>query len=352
MDTFLDLVSAAGAHFEHIIDFFARHAVTVADVAVGTGKGEHLAAEFGDFERRAPRDIAEARETESLARDVLAAVVEHFLEEIGGAEARRFGTDERAAVGQTFARQHAVFVDARQFLVCAEEIADFSAAHAHVARGNIYAGADVAVEFVHETVAEAHDFVVGFARGIEVAAALSAAHRQAGERVLESLLERQEFHHRKVDIGLETQAAFVGSDSVVELHAESAVDMIDAFVILPRHAEDNLPVGFGHSFEDAVFAQHLFVVFDGRGEGNENFLHGLHKFGFTRIFQSCCFDDFRNVRHKFLPIEMRPFGRFVLRKLYSRAKNKSRVNYLFENDAKKSTRKPCERKSFAARDIK
>ena len=169
-------LSAYGAHFEHIFDFLARHAVGVADVAVGSGEGEHLAAEFGDFERRSPRDIAEARETESLARDVLAAVLEYLSEEIGCAEAGGLGTDERSAVGQTFARQHAVFVDARQFLVCAEEIADFSAAHAHVARGNIYAGADVAVKFVHETVAEAHDFVVGFARGIEVAAALAAAH--------------------------------------------------------------------------------------------------------------------------------------------------------------------------------
>ena len=41
----------------------------------------------------------------------------------------------------------------------------------------------------HEGLAETHDFGIGFALGVKVGAALSAAHGQAGEGIFEALLE-------------------------------------------------------------------------------------------------------------------------------------------------------------------
>ena len=293
----LDDIPAACAHLEHIVDLLALDAVGVVDVSVGAGEGEDLAAQLGDLERRAPCDIAEAGEAEGLAFDVFALVREHFPEEVGCAEARRLGTDERAAVCKPFARQHAVVERAADFLVRTEEVADFSAAHAHVARGDIDIGPDVTVKLGHEAVAEAHDFRVGFACGVKVAAALAAAHGKPREGVLEGLLEGEELHDGEVDIGLEAQAALVGSDGVVELDPETAVDMVDALVVRPRHAENDLSVGLDHAFEDAVFPQNLFVLRDCRCKRFQHFTHGLHEFGFVRIFAFCRFYNFGNVGH-------------------------------------------------------
>ena len=50
---------------------------------------------------------------------------------------------------------------------------------------------DVLAELGHEGLAEAHDLVVRLALGVEVAAALAAAHRQRGQAVLENLRARQ-----------------------------------------------------------------------------------------------------------------------------------------------------------------
>jgi hypothetical protein len=83
----------------------------------------------------------------------------------------------------------------------------------------------VAVELGHERLAEAHHLVVALALGVEVRAALAAAHGQRGQRVLEDLLEGEELEDAEVDRGVEAQAALVGADGAVELDAEAAVDL-------------------------------------------------------------------------------------------------------------------------------
>ncbi len=89
----------------------------------------------------------------------------------------------------------------------------------------------------HEALAEAHDFVVALALGIEIAATFAAAHRQRGERVFEHLLEGQELQNAEVHRGMEAQAAFVRPDGAVHLDTEAAVDLDVALVVKPRHAE-------------------------------------------------------------------------------------------------------------------
>jgi hypothetical protein len=92
-------------------------------------------------------------------------------------------------------------------------------------RRDVGVRADVAEQLGHEALAEAHDFVVALALGIEVGAALAAAHGERGEAVLEDLLEGQELEDAEVDGRMEAQAALVRADGAVHLDAEAAVDL-------------------------------------------------------------------------------------------------------------------------------
>jgi len=95
----------------------------------------------------------------------------------------------------------------------------------------------VAEELGHEALAEAHDFIVALAFGVEIGAALAAAHRQRGQRVLEDLLEAEELQNAEGDRGVETQAPLIGADGAVELHAIAPVHLHFSAVIHPRHAK-------------------------------------------------------------------------------------------------------------------
>ncbi len=99
-------------------------------------------------------------------------------------------TDQRAAEGQALAGEHAGGV-VRQLLHHARHEADLTAADADVAGRHVGVGADVAIQLAHEGLAEAHHLARAAALGIEVRAALAAAHRQRGERVLEESARRR-----------------------------------------------------------------------------------------------------------------------------------------------------------------
>ncbi len=86
--------------------------------------------------------------------------------------------------------------------------------------------------------------------GIEVGAALAAAHRQSREGILEDLLEGEEFENAEIDRGMKTQPAFVGPDRAVHFDAEPAVNADLAFVVLPRHAEHDDALRLDHALED------------------------------------------------------------------------------------------------------
>src|SRR4029079_12208813 len=138
--------------------------------------------------------------------------------------ARGLGPDERAAPVEPLAGEHARELVA-QTLVLAEQESDLPAADPDVAGWHVRVRADVAEQLAHEALAEAHHLVVALALGIEVRAALAAAHGQGGQRVLEHLLEGQELEDAEVDRGVEAQAALVGADGAVHLDSETAVDV-------------------------------------------------------------------------------------------------------------------------------
>ena len=76
---------------------------------------------------------------------------------------------------------------------------------ADVPGGHVGVRADVTLQFRHEGLAEPHDLAVALALGVEVAAALAAAHGQGGEGVLEDLLKAQEFDDGQVDGGVKAR---------------------------------------------------------------------------------------------------------------------------------------------------
>ena len=96
------------------------------------------------------------------------------------------------------------------------------------------------------------------------------------------MLKAQEFQDAEVDGGMETDAAFVRADGVVELYAVAQVNVNFALVVDPGHTEGEDAVGFYKAFDElgafkfGVFVVHVF-------DGEENFAHGLQKFSFAGV---------------------------------------------------------------------
>lgn len=71
----------------------------------------------------------------------------------------------------------------------------------------------------------------------------------AGQRILEDLLESQEFEDRQVHRGVKAETSFVGAQGGVELHTVSSIDLHLSLVVLPDHPELNDSFGDGSDFE-------------------------------------------------------------------------------------------------------
>ena len=275
-------VVARCAEFEHIADLLVVEAGGIVDVAVGARDSHNLGAEFGSLHGCAPCNVAEARDSHSLALDVVALLLEHGLHEIESAEAGSLGTDARAAEFEALAGECAVvLVD--ELLVHAVHIAYFAAAYADIAGGNVAVGTEVLPQTEHEGLAEAHDFTVALAAGREVGAALCAAHRQSGEGILECLLEAEELEDRQVDRCVEADTALVRADGVVELYAVADVVLHLALVVEPGYTESDDTVGFDHTF-DYLVAFKFGVLVVHVLYTQEHFSHSLEVFLFAGVF--------------------------------------------------------------------
>ena len=146
----------------------------------------------------------------------------------------------------------------------------------------------MAIQLGHEALAEAHDFPFALALGVEVAAALCAAHRQGGQAVLEDLFKAQELDDADVDGRMESDAALVGADGGVELDPIAAVDLHLAVVVHPGDTEDDLPFRFHQAFQNAGFHQ-VGTGFDDRFQALQNLGDSLNEFRFAGItlFYGC-----------------------------------------------------------------
>ena len=103
-----------------------------------------------------------------------------------------------------------------------------------------------------------------------------------GQRVLEALLKAQELDYALVYRRVEAQAALVGADGAVELHAEAAVYVIIAVVVDPRHAEGYHALGLDNAFEQGVFFVFRMALHDG-GQAGQHFARGLMEFSLAGV---------------------------------------------------------------------
>ena len=270
-----------------------REALFVIDVPVGSGDRDDLGPEFRGLRGGAPGDVPESGDGDGLALDVHPGLFEHLAQEIDGAETGGLGTDQRTSVGHALSGQDAgIFLG--EFAVHAVEESDFAASDADITGRDIGFGTDVPPEFGHEGLAEAHDLAVGLAFGVEVRAALGAAHGERGEGVLEDLLEAEELEDREVDRGVETQSALVGADGVVELDTVADIGLYFALVVYPYDFERKDAVGFDDPFRDTVGLE-FGVLVVGVFDGHQHFAHGLEVFAFTGVFAFEVGHDFVNV---------------------------------------------------------
>ena len=172
----------------------------------------------------------------------------------------------------------------------------------------------MAGEFSHKGLAEAHDFGIGLALGVEVRAALAAAHGQAGQGVLEDLLKAEELDDGEVDGGMEAQATLVGAESGVELDAEAAVHVDVALVVGPRDAELELALGFNDAVDDGQVGV-LGVTLSQRGNRQEDLVDGLVELGLGGVTALDRFENGSQCRVKSRCIKAAHGLKFTLRLL-------------------------------------
>ena len=99
---------------------------------------------------------------------------------------------------------------------------------------------------------------------------------------------------------MEAQAALVGADGVVELHAVALVDADMAFVIHPGDAEEDHAIRFDHALKDGVALINGVVVYYGR-ERLKHLAGRLMKFRLAGISFDQMIQNFLCVGHEAIP---------------------------------------------------
>ena len=118
--------------------------------------------------------------------------------------------------------------------------------------------------------------------GSKSRAALAAAHGEGGEAVLEGLLKAEELDDGGSDGGVEAQAALVGADGAVELHAEAAVDADLAVVVHPGDGELDEALRLHKTLDYAVLLIFGVLLHDAL-EALEDLQHRLVKLRLARV---------------------------------------------------------------------
>src|SRR5690606_19483055 len=257
-------------------------ALLVDDVAARVGAGDDGAAELVDLLDGVDRHVPRSRDHDALAVEGLPPGLEDLVGDEHRAVAGGLGADLPAAPAEAFAGQDAGLVAVGDPLVLAEQVADLAPADAGVTGRDVGVLADVPVQLGHERLAEPHDLALGTALGVEVGAAFAAADGQPGERVLEYLLEPEEFHDPQVDRGVEPQAPFVGAEGGVELDAEAAVHLHLAIVVDPGDAEDDLALGLAQAADHGGVGV-LGVLGHHGAQAVQDLVHGLVEFDLSGV---------------------------------------------------------------------
>ena len=194
---------------------------------LGVGEGDDGATELDDLESGVLGDVSGTGDGDALTSEgFLAAggVLDHVLDVVDDTVAGGLGADEGTTPAATLTGEDTLPLVA-DLLVLAEHETNLAAGHTDITGGNIGVGTDVLAQLGHEGDTEAADLVIGLALGVEVGSTLTTAHVQAGEGILEDLLETEELEDGKVHRGVEPEATLVGAKSGVELDTVSTVDL-------------------------------------------------------------------------------------------------------------------------------
>ena len=271
------------AHLEDEVQLLiGDNAIGIVDVAIGTCEVGNSSAQLSSLLHDTPTHVAVAGDSNALALDGVVLMSENFLQIVHSTVTGSLGTDQGAAVGQALTGENAVLPHALQATILTIQVADLTAANAHVTGGNVDIGTNVAIQSRHEALAETHDLGVGLAGGIEVGTALGAAQRQAGQAVLEGLLKAQELDDALINVLLEAQAALVGADSAVELAAPAAVGVPLTIVVAPHNTEGEHTLRLDHTAQQ-VDLLILGMSIDHRLQRGQHFLDGLDELGLIAV---------------------------------------------------------------------
>ena len=247
--------------FEHIVYHFVGHTVGYFYATVGTRQTDNFRSKLSSFLRSTPSNVTETGNYYALSFDGFFEFFQHVVYKVECTVTCCFGTNKRATPIDTFTCEYACVVFTGKFLVHTVHKTDFTTAYANVAGRNVRIGTDMMPQFEDECLAETHYFGIRFAHWVEVRTTLAAAHRQCSKSVFESLFEAQELQHRQVNSFVETDTAFVRSDSCIELYTITDVRLNFAFVVDPVYTESEDSVGFHHTFDDFCLCKfRVFVV--------------------------------------------------------------------------------------------
>lgn len=169
--------------------------------ALGVRQGEDGTAELDDLEGSVLGDVARARDGDTLALEGLLAardVLDHVLDVVDQTVTGGLGTDERTTPAATLTGEDTLPLVA-DLLVLAEHVTDLTAGDTDITGGHVSVGTDVLAQLGHEGDTEAADLVVGLALGVEVGTTLTTTHAEAGQGILEDLLETEELEDGQVD---------------------------------------------------------------------------------------------------------------------------------------------------------
>ena len=248
----------------------------IVDRSIRVGQGDDLAPELRDLLDRVLRHVPGTGDGHGLALEVHLLGLQHLLAEIGASVTGGLWPYQGAAPVDALSGQDR-FESVGELLVLSEEVADLPSAYPDVTGRNVGVRADVAVQFVHEALAEPHDLGVALSLRVEIRPSLGASHRQAGEGVLEHLLETEELQDAQVDGGVQAQTALVRTDSVVELDPVSTVDLHGALVVCPGDPEHDLAIWLDDPVEDLRF-QVFRALLEYWLQGFQDLAHGLVEF--------------------------------------------------------------------------
>lgn len=244
---------AADLEVGDVVDEIGRDAGLVGgdEGTLAVGEGDDGAAKLDDLESGVLGDVAGAGDGDALALEGLLAaggVLDHVLDVVDSAVAGGLRPDQAATPGAALTGENTLPL-VGESAVGAEHVANLAASDTNVTSGNVGLGADVLVKLAHERAAEAADLAVALVLGVEVGATLAATHAEAGQGVLEDLLETEEFEDTQVDGGVKAEATLVGAEGGVELDSEGIVDLDLALVVLPNNAELDDALGDGDDLE-------------------------------------------------------------------------------------------------------